>query len=228
MAPHRKLRSTLTAVVTAVLTAGLAGATMPAAEAGTVTASAGPATASRRPSTPTDLAIFSQRPTDVVVIWTYAADYTASTRFDVFLNGRFVARESSPGTYLEGLTPDTAYSLRVQAIDARGRRSALSAPLTFRTLPLEPLQPPTNLRVRALTPTSVDFIWDMSEGGYGIVNYWVFLDGVYRGATIYGGLAAYVSGLAPGSTHTITLQAFDQDGNRSAISAPLIVTTPRA
>ena len=90
-----------------------------------------------------------------------------------------------------------------------------------------PLQPPTNLRVRALSPTAVDVIWDISQGGYGIVNYWVFLDGRHYTTTIYGGTAANVGGLAPGSTHTITLRAFDQDGNVSAFSAPLVVTTPR-
>jgi hypothetical protein len=99
--------------------------------------------------------------------------------------------------------------------------------------PTTNLTAPTNLRVTGLTPTSVTFQWDHSQGATGgctlpIFLYYVHQDGAYRGSTYLGSPVAFAAGLAPGGTYTFTVQGRDNcSGRTTPFSAPLIVTTPR-
>jgi hypothetical protein len=95
-----------------------------------------------------------------------------------------------------------------------------------------PFTPPTNLRVRNVGPTFASFEWDhdLRQATPGctlqIFLYAVYRDGRFIGWTLWGGMAAAVSNLRPGTTYKFEVQGRDNcSGQYTPFSAPLFVTT---
>jgi hypothetical protein len=92
---------------------------------------------------------------------------------------------------------------------------------------------PTNLRVTGLTPTTVTFQWDHSQGAQPgctlqLILYAVYRDGQFLGWTYLGSPVGLVGGLRPGGTYRLAVQGRDNcSGQLSPLSKPLTVTTPR-
>ncbi|MEU4703404.1 fibronectin type III domain-containing protein [Nonomuraea dietziae] len=82
---------------------------------------------------------------------------------------------------------------------------------------------PGNLRLTAMTPTSVSVTWDASsDAGTGVSGY-----GVYKNASKMadqGGRTYTFSGLTSGVPYTFEVDAYDGKGNRSGKSLPLTIT----
>ncbi len=101
--------------------------------------------------------------TVVEVEWDTATDDVAVTGYDVFLNGslRTTTDSATTTTTLSGLSPDTAYVIGVEAVDAGGQRSER---LTVDVRTEVDLGGGTAaLLVDGVTATTVDLTWDPAD-----------------------------------------------------------------
>ncbi len=84
---------------------------------------------------------------------------------------------------------------------------------------------PTNVQASA-QPGVVTVTWDASSDNVGVTGYAVYRDGTEVG-TVGGTTTTFDdTTVAPETTYSYTVDAFDAAGNRSAQSAPAVVTTP--
>jgi hypothetical protein len=92
--------------------------------------------------------------------------------------------------------------------------------------------PPTNLRVRTVSSTSVTFEWDHAQTPtttcvpLAIFLYEVYQDGTFLGYTYLGSPVAAASGLQPGRAYRFTVRGRDNcSGAYTPMSEPLVVVT---
>jgi chitodextrinase len=85
------------------------------------------------PSQPAGLATTSVTPVSVALKWNAASDNVAVVNYEIRRNGSLIRTQSGTTYSNSGLTPSTAYTYTVSAVDAVGNRSAASAPLTVST-----------------------------------------------------------------------------------------------
>lgn len=85
---------------------------------------------------------------------------------------------------------------------------------------------PSNLRVTAVTSTSVTLAWDAATDNRGVTGYSVWLGGNVAANTA--GLGVTLLGLSPATVYSFTVTARDAAGNVSAPSAAVIATTAPA
>lgn len=89
------------------------------------------------PATPTDLTVIATE-YSLQLTWQAATDNVAVTRYTVYVNDEPVRRTTQTTFTIDGLEPDTEYSLAVEAEDASGNRSDKTATIA-RTLCLTAL-----------------------------------------------------------------------------------------
>jgi len=82
---------------------------------------------------------------------------------------------------------------------------------------------PGNVQVSAPTPGGFTVSWSPSTDNKGVAGYYVLVDGVRRATSL--GTSAVVTGLDPGVTSTVQVQAFDVKVNLSTPSASVPGTT---
>jgi len=85
---------------------------------------------------------------------------------------------------------------------------------------------PTNLAASNVTTTGFTLTWTASTDNVGVTGYEIFRNNVSLGTTPANEVA--VTGLAAGTTYSLTVKARDAAGNVSAASAALSVTTASA
>ncbi|GAA4209429.1 hypothetical protein GCM10022252_75960 [Streptosporangium oxazolinicum] len=87
---------------------------------------------------------------------------------------------------------------------------------------------PSELRLTGMTPTSVTVAWDAASDNVGVVGYGVYLNGVSEGDQ--GGRTKTFTGLTPGLSYNVQVDAYDSKGNRSERAeltvTPINDTTP--
>ncbi len=116
------------------------------------------------------------------------------------------------------------YTIELSVTDDRGGKDIATYQLTLDPIPDdESPTTPSNLRVVSITDQSATVSWDASTDNIGVVGYDVYLDGNFY-ATV-ATPSVDITGLAPGSTHTVTVAAFDAAENTSLLSDPLNITT---
>ncbi len=127
---------------------------------------------------------------------------------------------------LNGLAPATKYNYRVRSIDAAGneRISNNSSFTTAAGVDSTPPSTPTGLAAVAVSPAQVNLTWTASTDNVAVSGYTVFRDGAQVGVTTAPSFAD--TGLARATTYAYTVSARDAAGNTSALSAPVIATTP--
>lgn len=82
---------------------------------------------------------------------------------------------------------------------------------------------PLNLRKGRTFIRSVELFWEPSSDAFGVDYYEVIQDGTLVQET--SNTETVVDGLLPGSSYIFTVRAVDKSGNKSAMSAPVEVTT---
>jgi chitodextrinase len=176
---------------------------------------------------PTNVTATAASSTQVNVSWS-AGGGTAST-FTVYRNGSSLA--TVPGSSLSysdaTASPTTTYSYAVDAVDAGGNHSPKSSAATV-TTPADTTPPtaPGGLAATASSVTQVSLAWSASTDNVGVTGYTVYRNGTKVGATAGNTLTYADGGLAPATTYTYTVDAFDAAGNHSATSASSSATTP--
>jgi chitodextrinase len=215
--------ATYSYTVQAVDAAGNASAQSAAASATT------PAAADTTPpSTPVGVAAAAASFSQINLSWGASTDNVAVIGYRVYRGGSLLATVGAVTAYQDaGLSPATAYSYTVQAIDAAGNASAQSAPASA-TTPAAPdtAAPsiPTGLTATATSSSQISLSWTASTDNVAVTGY-----RVYRGGALLVTLGAVTSlqntGLTPSTSYSYTVQAVDAAGNASAQSTAASATT---
>ncbi|MEU4229508.1 fibronectin type III domain-containing protein, partial [Nonomuraea sp. NPDC026600] len=98
--------------------------------------------------------------------------------------------------------------------------------VVFEVIPPDP-QPPTsppNLRVTSMSPLDVALAWDAATDNTAVTGYGVYKDGVQQDGN-QTALTRTLTGLTPGTSYTLAVDAVDAVGNRSAKTS-IVQTTP--
>ena len=181
------------------------------------------------PTTPTDLHTTAITATSVTLAWNPSTDNSGSVSYRVHLispSTEKVANQTS--LTWTSLSPGTSYSFYVYAVDKTGNRSANSNTLTI-TTPAADSAPttPTNLHTTAITPTSVTLAWNPSTDNSGSVTYRIQMESIYNSLAMETTQTSLTwTSLSTNTTYSFYVFAFDSQGNRSANSNTLTVTTP--
>ncbi|MFI6900258.1 fibronectin type III domain-containing protein [Nonomuraea sp. NPDC050394] len=173
------------------------------------------------PSVPGNLRVTAKTSTSASVAWDASTDNVSVSGYGVYLDGAKQGSDQAGLTYdFPTLTPG-AHTVEVDAVDGDGNRSAKASVAVV--LDETPPTVPGNLRATAVGLTQVSVAWDASTDDNGVAGYGVWLDGVRQGAD-GAALGRTLSGLLPGRTFLVQVDAADAAGNRSA-KASLTVNT---
>ncbi|MEO8380449.1 MAG: right-handed parallel beta-helix repeat-containing protein [Acidobacteriota bacterium] len=184
------------------------------------------------PAVPANLRASGGTSTSLNLAWDAASDNVAVTGYTVYRNGAVVATVSAPGWTDPAVNEALLYTYQVQAFDAAGNRSALSATLsmawsasnggTDTTAPTAP----ANLRGNASSATATDLWWDNASDNVGVVAYRVFRDGVLVGTVTTAAFSD--AGLLASTSYTYHVTAIDAAGNVSVRSNKYVIKTKAA
>lgn len=134
------------------------------------------------------------------------------------------------------VSPGQSYQYTVSAVDPSYNRSALSAPLQVASagdVDMTPPSVPTGLTVYQ-SGYGLFLNWSAAtDSGSGIAGYELYRDGSTTALFDYRGrpstfLFWYESSDVPSRTYSYRIRAVDNAGNRSALSAPVSITTAAA
>ena len=92
----------------------------------------------------------------------------------------------------------------------------------------QPPTVPTGLATTSVASGSVSFSWNASSDNVGVVGYTVYRNGTLYGTTGSSATTYTDTTVAPLTSYSYTVDAFDAAGNHSAQSSSLPVTTPAA
>jgi hypothetical protein len=142
------------------------------------------------------------------------------------ING--AAYTASPGTISNGQT------VRLQHTSGAGSLQSVTTTVTIAgisrtftsTTQLDTQSPtaPFQLEPVQVTPSSYRITYLAADDDIGVEHYVLYINGVYHDWAL--DLDIVASGLAPSTTYTFTVRAFDIDGNQSPASNARTVTTP--
>lgn len=181
------------------------------------------------PTAPTNLRASSIGITEVALAWNPATDNVDVVSYEVYKGPQLAGTTNTTSYTAKGLTPDTAYSFSVKALDAAGNRSEESNSLSVRTnmapVDTEPPTAPTGLQLLSATPTSLTLSWNASTDNIGVAGYDILLNGTNAAST--SNTTHTLTGLTAATSYTILVRAYDAAGNRSADSNILTAETPQ-
>jgi hypothetical protein len=198
--------------------------------------SAGQGLAATQLSTPGTPVASSITTTSVTFSWTASsgavANYTVQVIDPVGSPWRVLATTGATSYTHSGLTPDTVYTYRVIANPANWgyTTSNPSAPLYVTTAPLPDSVPPTKPgkpNAYQLTTVAATITFEPSTDNNRVAGYWVQrqVNGVWTDWATNNIATVYLFNLAPSTSYTVVVVAFDPNGNRSQRSDPLTFTT---
>lgn len=179
---------------------------------------------STAPTVPTALTANTITMTSVNLGWSASTDNVGVTAYRIYRNGAQVGSTSNTSYTDNGLTPATAYSYTVAALDAAGNVSGQSTAVSATTsadaqAPSTPGKPTSSSQ----TMTSITLNWTGSTDNVGVTGYRVYRNGTQVGNPT---VTTYTdSGLAPGTAYSYTVAAYDAKNNLSSQSAATNVST---
>ncbi|RAO51409.1 Chitinase [Micromonospora saelicesensis] len=226
--PFRRIRSTVSALAACALavTVVAAGATPAYAAADT-----------ERPTAPGPITVVAIDTTSVELTWAASTDNVGVVRYPVGAQFEDSGAQYSTDTNsirITNLRPSRTYTFSVWALDAAGN-SSVSNPTLRLTMPPGDDQPPSapgQPVAYDVTAAVVRLRWAHSVENVALDRYEVFR--VDAGGTLTRVREVYqyppvnsaqISGLAPNTTYTFVVQARDEVGHLSPLSAPVTVTT---
>jgi len=188
-----------------------------------------PASDTDPPTAPASLTVDAVGETTVDLSWSASTDNVAVTDYRVYRDAAIVATVAGTSFGDAGLTPDTAYSYDVTALDAAGNESAASNtvnPTTDATPDTEDPTAPSGLAVGTVGETTIDLSWTASTDNVAVTEY-----RVYRDAAIVATVAGTSFGdtaLTSATGYNYQVTALDAAGNESAPSNAVNPTTDSA
>jgi chitodextrinase len=180
------------------------------------------------PAAPTVLTATAVSATVINLSWTASTDNIGVTSYLVFRDGVSLPLASVTGNTFSagGLAPLSTHTFTVTAVDAAGNLSAPSNTATATTLAdtAAPTTPAGLLATRS-GPNVINLTWTASTDNVRVAGYRVFRDGAPSPIATVVGTSFPDIGLAPATTHTYTVAAFDSASNQSAVSNTATATT---
>lgn len=179
------------------------------------------------PTTPTNFHVTAVSPTSVSFAWSPSNDNSGSLFYVLYANNTVVANAPMTVTThtLTGLNPNTTYTFRIRARDQALNWSGYSNPATATTLSANS-PPDAPVLSAGVGPTHISLSWTTPANGAPPFRYWIYRDGVQI-ITWHQTNAITFYGVAPGTTHTYTVQARTSTGVFSSQSNAVTVTTPQ-
>jgi len=182
------------------------------------------------PTAPSNLTGVAASAQQVNLSWGASTDNVGVTGYNVYRNGSFLAATAAT-TYSDSTAqPGTTYSYTVAAYDAAGNVSLPSNTATVTTPVLSDTQAPSvpaGLAATVVSASRVDLNWGASTDDVGVSGYTVYRNGSAIATTTGPSATAYSdTSVAPSTTYSYTVDAFDAAGNHSQQSAPASATTP--
>jgi chitodextrinase len=179
------------------------------------------------PTTPTGLTGNVVSPFRIDLSWLASTDNDVVANYRVYRNGAFLINVALTTYQDTGVSPLTTYSYNVDAIDATGNVSGLSAAAVV-TTPNTPdataPTTPTGLTASAISSSQIVLGWTASTDNVAVTGYQVFRGGVLL--TTLGNVPTYQDGgLNAATTYTYRVRAIDAAGNASGLSTSASATT---
>jgi len=187
------------------------------------------------PTAPSTLTSTSKTTNTVSLNWKASSDNIGVTNYQIFNGSSFVANVSGStlNTTLTGLTPNTAYTFNIKAVDAAGNVSVASNSVSVTTdaPPAIDTQAPTapgGLHIMGVpTSSSLQLMWNKSTDDVGVIGYRIY-NGKTLLTTISGTVTDYtVTGLSANTNYIFSVDALDTAGNQS-IASTVNATTAAA
>ena len=183
------------------------------------------------PTAPSSLSSSNVTASSVQLSWTASTDNVAVVGYRMY-RGNLPVGAAAPGTTTftdPHLQPSTSYSFTVRSLDAAQNFSSASntVSVTTSSASTDTTAPsvPSGLSGRALGATSIQLNWSASTdtGGSGVASY-----RLYRGGSLIASPTATTytdPNLSSYTSYSYTIAAVDGQGNTSAQSASISVTT---
>ena len=182
------------------------------------------------PSAPANLTATAASPTQVNLAWSASTDDVGVAGYKVYRNGVFLASAVTTSYSDATAQPATTYSYTAYAYDAAGNISPASNTAAVTTPAQADTQPPSvpgGLTGTAVSASRVDLAWSAATDNVGVAGYTVYRGGTAIATTSGPSATTYSdTSVAPSTTYTYTVDAFDAAGNHSPPSAAASVTTP--
>lgn len=176
------------------------------------------------PSSPEGLTLTTVTDNSAVISWQLSSDDIGVKGYQIYRDGVKIGSTSKNSYKNTGLKPAKTYVYTLKAYDFANNYSPKSEPLTVVTNPdITPPSVPAGVYATGVTATSVALKWSASTDNIGVKGYTLYRNGINIGTvtkTVY-----QDTGLNPAMEVTYTLNAFDEGGNVSELSLPLIVST---
>jgi hypothetical protein len=186
------------------------------------------------PSLPTGFVATATTATSISTTWAAATDDVGVAGYRLWLGGAPAGDVTGTSFTFSGLSCGTTEALEVAAYDAAGNVSA-HASLRAATVACAAggdASPPTVPRGFTQTSTttgSIRVAWVSSTDDTAVSGYDVFVDGAHAARVAAGGTtttAVALTGLACGTAHRLTVDAFDVAGNVSKLAQTTGETRP--
>ena len=176
------------------------------------------------PSQPQNLSATAVSPSQVNLTWSPSTDDIGVAGYNVYQNGTKIATSSTTGYSDKSVVANNTYTYTVAAYDAVGNVSSQSSSVAVTTPPdLNPPTAPSNL-MASTSQGRVALTWTASTDDVGVTSYGILRDGVQVGSA---SSTTYTDQtIAPNTTYTYTVVAFDGAGNASQPSNSVTLTTP--
>jgi fibronectin type 3 domain-containing protein len=183
------------------------------------------------PSVPTGLSGSSANPTTAYLSWNASTDNVGVAGYNVYRDGALVATSANNYYQDSGLTEATPYTYAVQAFDLGQNKSAMSPSINVTTDNVTPPTAPGNVTATANSCEKVTVTWTASTGLVSIRDYLVFTgpapNALSQTGETQSTVLQYISyPLTQGTTYYYGVEAVDIDGNTSAMSQVVSITTP--
>lgn len=177
------------------------------------------------PTVPSNLRTVAKTQSTIQLAWDASTDNVAVTGYEVYRDGVKAGTTATASYSDSGLNADTLYQYTVRAYDAAGNVSAESAQLSASTEPRDVVAPsqPTNLTASSVTHHSVSLTWSAATDNVAVVGYEIYRDNSKVGSSAQTSYAD--SGLTANTAYSYSVKAYDAEGNLSAASPALEVTT---
>ncbi len=185
-------------------------------------------TAPQVPAPPT-IGQYSQ--TLAQVLWTPTTDNVGVAGYRVFRSHALITTLSQAAFTDNTLIPSTVYAYQLQAFDAAGNLSPMSAPATVTTRAIPDIiapSVPANLRGTSVTDQELSLTWSPATDNVAVAGYHLFRGLSFSSLSLVAAVTtnSYIdtNSIRPNTTYYYAVEAFDPSYNYSALSAAIAVT----
>lgn len=177
------------------------------------------------PTVPSGLRASKITGTTVDLVWNPSQDNKAVDGYRVFLNGHRTGITDKTSFRIEGLEPQTTYSISVSAFDKSSNESDRSEAFFATTHKLDTVPPPvpTGVHVTNTTENSLSIAWEKMADSIDFEFFHIYISGEEIGSIDVNSFE--LRDLQPDTEYIITLTAFDASMNESPHSDPISART---